>query len=130
MAVGVGRLELGSVTISGSGKIGAAFASTAAAFDAPERQAALLALETLYSKLPDPILHTIVEGVEPAGPHLGNPDFPEDMLRELARFEQGSRETEHLKQEAKNARRWSLGEKVVILIVGLVAGALFTLVGL
>ena len=89
MAVGVGRSILQPLKQLGSGTVGAAFASTAAAFQAPERQAAVLALEPLYSALPDAVLHTIVAGAEQAGPHLGNPDFSEKMLRELGRFEQG-----------------------------------------
>ncbi len=118
MAVGVGRMTLPSLTMSGSGTVGSAFASTAAAFDAPERQAAVLALEPLYSKLPDPILHTIVEGVEPAGPHLGNPDFPEDMLKELARFVRDNRKEALARQETRRTRTWSFVEKAVLLVIG------------
>ncbi len=130
MAVGVGRMTLPSVTMSGSGTVGSAFASTAAAFDAPERQAAVLALEPVYRELTDPILHVIVAGVEPAGPHLGNPDFTEEMLRELGRAEQDRRTTERLKEEANSARRWSLGEKLLLLVIGTVIGALLGKFGL
>ena len=99
-------------------EVGSAFASTALAYPAPERQAAVLALAPKYQAMPDPVLHTIVAGVEPAGPHLGNPDFPEEMLRALGRFEQGEREAESARQEAARLRRRSFGEKVLLLILG------------
>ena len=116
--------------------VGSAFASTALAYPAPERQAAVLALAPKFQALPDPVLHTIVAGAEPAGPHLGTPDFPEEMLRELGRFEQGEREAQRVREEAEDAkreatreRRWSFAEKAALLIIGgivtLVVKALF-----
>ena len=118
MAMGVGRQTLPSLRQSASGTIGSAFASAAAAFEAPERQAAVLALEPLYSELPDPILHTIAEGVEPAGPHLGNPDLPEEMLKELGRFVRDNRKDAVARQEARTTRTWSFVEKAVLLVIG------------
>ncbi len=110
-------------------EVGSAYASTALAFRAPARQAAVLALAPKFQAIPDAVLHTIVAGAEPAAPHVGNPDFPEEMLRELSRFEQDQREAERLRQDARQSRKWSLVEKIALLIIGgvvtLVVKALF-----
>ncbi len=112
-----------------------AFASAAAAFAAPDRQAAVLALDPLFKKLPDPILRTIVDRVEPPGPHLRNPDFNDNFLVSLARGEKENRETaeaeekerqaaEQAREDAQKARRWSFWEKVFFAVVGPLAGGL------
>jgi hypothetical protein len=89
---------------------GSAYAAAAAAdrmnagvFD---RQTAVLALEPKFQALSGAIIHLIVAGVERAGPHVGNPDFPENMLQAFAQYEQE-------KREAKRLRRWNLGLAVL-----------------
>lgn len=99
-------------------EVGSAFASTAAAFEAPDRQEAVLALAPLYRDLSDAVLHTIVEGVEPAGPYLNNPDFPEEMLRALGKFEQDERKAFRERQETQRTRKRSFIDKVVLLVIG------------
>ena len=83
-----------------------------------KRETAVLALEPKFQALSDAILHLIVAGVEKVGPHVGNPDFPEDMLQAFARFEQDQRETKRLRENARQERRWSFIEKIALLIVG------------
>jgi hypothetical protein len=102
--------------------VGSAYASAASALPSPDRKAAVLALEPKFQALPHPILHLIVEGAERAGPHVGNPDFAEEMLQAFARYEQGEREKERLRGEAERARRASLVEKIVLLVVGGIIG--------
>ncbi len=80
-----------------------AYASTAAAFSAPEQQAAVLALEPKLEALPDMVLVAIGHGEEPAGPHLGNPNLPEGTLKPLAANELTRR------KGARETRRWIIG---------------------
>ena len=77
-----------------------------------KRATAVLALEPKFQALSDAILHLIVEGVEPARPHVGNPDFSEDMLQAFARYEQEQREAKRLRESAKQDRRVAFIEKV------------------
>ena len=83
-----------------------------------KRETAVLELEPRFQALPSAILHLIVEGVEPARPHVGNPDFSEDMLKAFARYEQEQREAKRLRASAKQDRRVSFIEKTVLLIIG------------
>lgn len=122
MAVGTGRFTLPSITMKASGKVGSAFASTAAAFEAPDRQEAVLALAPMYRELSDAILHTIVEGVEPAGPHLNNPEFPEEMLRALGKFEQDERKAFRERRETQRTKTRAFIERLVLLSIGTFLG--------
>jgi hypothetical protein len=83
-----------------------------------KRETAVLALEPKFQALSDAILHLIVAGVEKIGPHVENPDFPEDMLQAFARFEQDQRETKRLRENARQERRWSFVEKIALLVIG------------
>jgi hypothetical protein len=83
-----------------------------------KREAAVLELEPRFQALSNAILHLIVEGVEPARPHVGNPDFSEDMLQAFARYEQEQREAKRLRESAKQDRRVSFIEKIALLVIG------------
>lgn len=83
-----------------------------------KRETAVLALEPKFQTLSDAILHLIVEGVEPARPHVGDPDFSEDMLQAFARYEQEQREAKRLRESAKQDRRVSFIEKIALLVIG------------
>jgi len=95
-----------------------AYASTAAAFSAPEQQAAVLALEPKLEALPDMVLVAIGHGEEPAGPHLGNPNLPEGTLKPLAANELTRR------KGARENRRWIIGTCVVTPLLLLLGWAL------
>jgi hypothetical protein len=83
-----------------------------------KRETAVLEMEPRFQALSNAILHLIVEGVEPARPHVGNPDFSEDMLKAFARYEQEQREAKRLRASAKQDRRVSFIEKAALLIIG------------
>jgi hypothetical protein len=63
-------------------------------------ESAGLELEPRFQALSNAILHLVVEGVEPASPHVGNPDFSEDMLKAFARYEQEQREAKRLSRHS------------------------------
>lgn len=113
-------MEHGTIRASGSAYVSAA----TAIFDRekPERAEAMMALEARFQALPDALLHTIVEGTESASQYVGNPDFSDETLQSLARFEKGERENARLREEVRAGRRWSLTEKIVVGIVLVVAG--------
>ena len=79
-----------------------------------KRERAVLALEPKFQALSDPILHLVVAGVERVGPHVGNPDFPTDMLQAFARYEQE-------KREYKRSRRWNLGLAILAGIIAILS---------
>ena len=81
---------------------------------------AVLALEPKFQALSDAILHLIVAGVERAGSNVGNPDFPEDMLRRLRGTNQEKREAERLRETARQERRASFIQNIALIIGGLV----------
>ncbi len=140
MATGIGRQTLQPIRQSGSGTVGSAYieasvgfaagsasaSATATAVSVVDRQAAIHALEPKIQALSATILNAIAAGAEPAGPHLENPDFPEELFRTLARDEQGQRENARLKQEATSARRWSLAEKALLVLLASAIGAFIT----
>jgi len=114
-------LDTGHVRVQGYAPtvtVGSAYAAAASLLPAPDRKAALLALQPTFQALPNPILHLIVEGAERAGPYVGNPDFPEETLQAVARYEQGEREKERLREEAKRAQRASWMKDLGLLVVG------------
>lgn len=107
--------------------------------DKPETAAKaqkILDLEEPFSELKPPIVHLIAEGQLEAGPQLGNPDLPEDLLRSLAQLVKAEREKWDAREEAWRAQRqsqhWSLFEKIVkgvgvtlVGVVGFAAGKWF-----
>lgn len=104
-------------------EVGSAYASAAAAYvGQPDRQAAILALEPQYQALSDAVLHVIVEGVEPAGPHVGDPGLPEEMLNALGRFEQGERQKTRDTKETRKTRLWSFIDKAILVFFGAIVG--------
>jgi hypothetical protein len=122
---------VGSAYVAASVVLAAGSASVSAtAVSVVDRQTAILALEPKVQALHAAILHAIVAGTEPAGPHLGNPDFSEDLLKEFARYEQGEREAKSVRQEAARIRRWSLTEKILVVVVSGAVGALIAWAGL
>jgi hypothetical protein len=120
VTLGTGHLRVQGYTPTVT--VGSAYAAAASVVPAPDRRAALLALEPTFQALPNPILHLIVEGAERAGPHVGNPDFPEETLQAFARYEQDQREKERLRKEAERAQRASWMKDFGLLVVGGIIG--------
>ena len=106
------------------------YASTAAAFPTVDEQTAVLSLEGKLVNLAPPVLYALAHDTEAVGPRIGVSNVPEPTLKALAAYEWERRETEKAKQEAKSARAWSLGEKILLVIVAAAVGALLTWAGL
>jgi hypothetical protein len=119
--------DTGRVIIAGQGvsvAVGSAYAAAAAAFPDRERKELAAAQPPKFQKLDDPILHIIAAGVEPAGPYVGNPNLPEEVLQVFAQYEQREREKKRERDAAERARRASLVEKIVLLLIGAIIGGI------
>lgn len=95
-----------------------------------DEQTAVLSLEEKFVKLAPPVLYAPARDTEAVGPRIGVSNLPEPTLKSIAAYEWERRETEKAKQETKNARVCSIGEKFLMAIVAIAVGALLTWVGL
>ncbi len=99
-----------------------AYESTASAFSAPKQQAEVLALEPKIRELPEMLAVAIGHGAEQAGPHLGNPNLPEETLKPLVAYDLVRR------RATRDRWRWIIGTCIVgplLVVLGVVLKALF-----
>ena len=96
------------------------YSLAASSTDSQVLKDAIMALEPVFTELPDAVLHVAAhDESQPVGPLVGNPDVPEETLRHLAKFELKDRQNQ--RDAAASERRWRL-ERVVLPTVGLVGG--------
>ena len=81
-----------------------------------------MAVEPKIKALPEMLAVAIGHGAEQAGPHLGNPNLPEETLKPLVAYDL-------VRRRAKRDRwRWIIGTCIVgplLVVLGVVLKALF-----
>lgn len=107
-----------------------AYEATARSVTGTELQDAIRALEGTFSQLEDSVVYAYAFDDEPVGPRIGETTVPESTSKALAGYEWERREKEKAVRETINARAWSLGEKVLLVVVAAAVGALLTWAGI
>ena len=121
--IGAARLTLPKLTMGTPRVVTSPYSLAASSTDSEDLHTAIMELAPVFSKLPDAVLHVAThDDTQPVGPLVGNPSVQEETLRYLAKFELSAR------QGQRDASRWRL-ERVVLPIVGAVAGLALTVAG-